>query len=290
MSMRNHNYTGGNPANAPPPTREFKAVEKTILMSLSGNSTDIRYPIGTAIVFDPDYSWSVALRYCSFYQSIFNIQTGVNDLFVYSPDLGVTVKTIVFDAGVWGLDTINTEIQARLRANGDNPVSGSYVTLGANYSTLKTTITISNANYIIYFNVNQTFRALLGFSSVAVGYNAGIANNSAALANITNSIEVLLINTDIITGSYTANSTSSSAISSITQDTTLYSFSPDVYPGTLQIVDVLSPVFLPLSKSTISSVRVWVLDNQGRPVYLAQNASTESFNVSLVFKGTLMRM
>ena len=200
------------------------------------------------------------------------------------------MKTIVFDAGVWGLDTINTEIQARLRANGDNPVSGSYVTLGANYSTLKTTITISNANYIIYFNVNQTFRALLGFSSVAVGYNAGIVNNSAALANITNSIEVLLINTDIITGSYTANSTSSSAISSITQDTTLYSFSPDVYPGTLQIVDVLSPVFLPLSKSTISSVRVWVLDNQGRPVYLAQNASTESFNVSLVFKGTLMRM
>jgi hypothetical protein len=136
--------------------------------------------------------------------------------------------------------------------NADNPY---YIAITANLSELKSIVHISNDSYRIDFNVPNSIGSVLGFTNetIGMGYNES--------PNIVNIIQVnsILVNLDIISGSYVNGSASP----------TIYSFYPNVSPG-YKIVERPSPslVFYPVSRKEINSMRVWLTDQNNGSIDL----------------------
>ena len=101
----------------------------------------------------------------------------------------------------------------------------------------------------------KSIGSVLGFTNeiIGIGYNGS--------PNIVNIIQVnsILVNLDIISGSYVNGSASP----------TIYSFYPNVSPG-YKIVERPSPslVFYPVSRNEIISMRVWLTDQNNDSIDL----------------------
>ena len=191
------------------------------------------------------------------FNSIPNI-TNLNNVLKYSTDKGVTWVNIQLDTGSYELTAISNEIQRLMVINGDydpNADNPYYISITANLSELKSIVHISNDFYRIDFNVPNSIGSVLGFTNetIGMGYNES--------PNIVNIIQVnsILVNLDIISGSYVNGSASP----------TIYSFYPNVSPG-YKIVERLSPslVFYPVSRKEINSMRVWLTDQNNGSIDL----------------------
>ena len=174
------------------------------------------------------------------FNSIPNI-TSLNNVLRYSKDGGNTWVDIMLDTGSYELSAMSNEIQRLMANNGDydqNADDPYFITITANLSELKSIVHISNENYKIDFGVPNSIGSVLGFTNetIAVGYNES--------PNIVNIIQVhsILVNLDIIPGSYVNGSASP----------TIYSFYPNVSPG-YKIVERPSPslVFYPVLRNEI---------------------------------------
>src|SRR6266496_1358864 len=114
---------------------------------------------------------------------------------------------------------------------------------------------ITQSNYKVDFTVTNSFADLLGFEKIVI--NAGY-NESTKIVDIisTNSI---LVNIDIVAGSY-INGTPLPVI---------YSFYPNVPPG-YKIVERPNPqlIYHPISRNDISIMRVWLTNQDNKPVDL----------------------
>ena len=134
----------------------------------------------------------------------------------------------------------------------DNPY---YITITANLSELKSIVYISHDSYKIDFSVPNSIGSVLGFTTeiISKGYDES--------PNIVNIIQVnsILVNLDIISGSYVNGSAS----------TTIYSFYPNVSPG-YKIVERPSPRldYYPVTRSEINSMRVWLTDQNNDSIDL----------------------
>ena len=164
---------------------------------------------------------------------------------------------IKLDRGSYELSTINNEIQRLMAINGDydhtadNPC---YITITANLSELTSIVHISHDSYKIDFSVPNSIGSVLGFTNEIIG-------NGYESLNIVNIIQVnsILVNLDIISGSYVNGSASP----------TIYSFYPNVSRG-YKIIDRPSPslVFYPVSRNEINSMRVWLTDQNNASIDL----------------------
>ena len=96
-----------------------------------------------------------------------------------------------------------------------------YISLSANISTLKSIIHITNIEYAIDFNVPSSIAPVLGFPVNT--YLRGDSHEYTESPNIVDIIKInsILVNVDIIMGSY-VNGLNTSV---------LYSFYPNVSPG-----------------------------------------------------------
>ena len=222
---------------------------------LTGKSSDFTTSFNSNIL-DPTKQYEAALLSLDAYNSIPNIIEGKNNVFKYYN--GEAWKTISLSTGAYELNEINNEIKRQIIANGD---SENALDINAEVSTLRSIINIKDQNYKIDFGVPNSIGSVLGFETVAADRYGDLAigygyNVSPKIVNIMQ-VNSILVNIDIIMGSY-VNGSSSPAI---------YSFYPNVAPG-YKIVERPNPslIYYPVSRHDISRMRVWLTDQRGNLV------------------------
>jgi len=232
----------------------------THILSNKTCSTDFETTLNSPIQLLQNKEYEAALLSINLYNSIPNI-TENNNKFKYSTDNGSTWKTISLDKGSYELQAINDEIQRQMIANGDfdSEKNEAYISISPHISQLKSVLQISNRSYLVDFSTVNSIGVTLGFSpaaGVVVGYGYNISQD---IVDITK-VNLVLVNTDIISGSY-VNGSASSAI---------YSFDPNkVSPG-YKIDETPKPslIYFPVNRKIISKIRVWLTDQDNNPIDL----------------------
>ena len=109
-------------------------------------------------------------------------------------------------------------------------------------------------NYEVDFRKDKSINSLLEFHSNL--YTSGL-HESENMVNIL-TINSILVNIDIISGSYVNGST----------HPTIYSFFPDVSPGYRIIEYPHNLLYLPITADTIHSITIWLTDQNGNELKL----------------------
>lgn len=244
---------------------------KTLILSNDTCTTDFTTRLSYPIYLHSNKEYEAALLSINLYNSIPNI-TEENNIFKYSIDNGSTWKILSLDKGSYELQAINDEIQRKMIENGDFDTTKNepYITISANISLLKSIVHISNESYLVDFTTENTIGSVLGFKQVVVSYGY---NKSQDIVNITK-VNSVLVNVDIISGSY-VNGCESPAI---------YSFDPNkVSPG-YKIEERPSPslIYYPVNRRTISDIRVWLTDQDNKPIDLRCERITVKLHIKEV--------
>jgi len=203
------------------------------------------------LLLDRNKRYEAALYSVDLYYSFPNIIEGENNELKYSSDNGSTWQIVKLNTGCYELETINKEIHRQMVANGHHDNGQFYVNLTANVSTLKSIVEVTSENCKVNLG---TLGPTLGFPSDTLldrGYHES--------PNIVDIIKInsILVNIDIISGSYVNGSHSP----------VIYSFFPNVGPG-YKIVERPRQelLYFPVNRSEINSIRVWLTDQDHRPV------------------------
>ncbi len=229
-------------------------MTNTYILSGIGSDFTITH---NSIILEPSKKYEAAFLSLEAYNSFPNITKGKNNIFKYSNDNGTSWKVLELDTGSYEVETLSDEIQRLMVINGDYNVANSefYITILPNKIKLSSIVNITHPNYKVDFTVPKSFASLLGFKKLVI--NAGY-NESTNIVDImtTNSI---LVNVDIIAGSYVNGNPLP----------VIYSFSPNVSPG-YKIVERPSPelIYYPISRNDISIMRVWLTNQDNKPVDL----------------------
>lgn len=236
---------------------------RSTTLILSSTETNFNTNLSPPIQLDPNKEFEAALLSINLYNSIPNI-TETNNKFKYSIDDQHTWKIISLNKGSYELQAINDEIQRQMIGNGDYDTANNepYITISANVSELKSIIHIANKSYSIDFSIANSVGSILGFKPEIISYGY---NKSHDIVDITK-VNSVLVNTDIISGSY-VNGIESSAI---------YSFDPyKVSPG-YKIDERPNPslIYYPVNRKDIYSIRMWLTDQDSNPIDLRSERVT----------------
>ena len=139
-----------------------------------------------------------------------------------------------------------------------------YINISANSNTLKSVL-ILEKDYQVDFNHQNSLAKVLGFTRAK--YTEGF-HESEKVVNIL-SINSILINIDIISGSYVDGTTKN----------TIYSFFPKVSPGYKIIEMPINLVYLPITLDTIDRLRVLITDQDDRLLNLRNKKLTIRFHI-----------
>ena len=199
------------------------------------------------------------------YYSFPNINE-TNNVFVYSPDNGNSWVKIKIPVGSYEIDHINNTIQHEMEKRGHhNPVNEDYyINISANSNTLKSVL-ILEKDYQVDFNHQNSLAKALGFTGTK--YTEGF-HNSENVVNIL-SINSILVNIDIISGSYVNGTTKN----------TIYSFFPKVSHGYKIIETPHNLVYLPITLDTIDSLNVSIMDQDDHLLNLRNEKLTIRFHI-----------
>ena len=139
-----------------------------------------------------------------------------------------------------------------------------YINISANSNTLKSVLIIESG-YQVDFNQPNNLSKVLGFTGTK--YEEGF-HESENVVNIL-SINSILVNIDIIGGSYVNGTTKS----------TIYSFFPKVSPGYKIIESPVNLVYLPITLDTIDSLNVTITDQDDHLLNLRNEKLTIRFHI-----------
>ena len=144
-----------------------------------------------------------------------------------------------------------------MRKNGhyDKANEKDNIEISANTNTLKSEMFLNN-NCEGDFRRNNSINNFLGFDSKH--YSTGF-HESENMVNIL-TINSILVNIDIISGSYVNGST----------QPTIYSFFPDVSPGYKVIENPHNLLYLPTTSDTMHSISIWLTDQNGNELNLRE--------------------
>ena len=247
-------------------TIAFNTRSKTSLqIVISGNTSSIYHRYKEALYLNEKGKFEIALVNLDTYYSFPNIDS-TNNIFRYSADSGVTWNVIAVPEGSYELANINSYIVERMKLNNHYDVinDSPHISFEANTNTLKTVLNI-NAGYQVDFTIANSLRTVLGFDSqiFTQGYY-----ESTNIVNIM-SINSILINLDIINGSYVNGE----------RTTTIYSFFPDVSPGYKIIEAPVNLVYLPLNTNKIETITMTVTDQKGNLLNTRGEVITARFHI-----------
>ena len=234
---------------------------------VSDNKTSFNTRFTPKIELDRDKVYEMALVNLEAYYSFPNIDE-TNNIFVYSPDNGNLWVKIKIPEGSYKIDDINNTIQQEMKKRGhhDSINEDYYINISANSNTLKSVL-ILEKDYQVDFN-HQNSLALakvLGFTGAK--YTEGF-HESENVVDIL-SINSILVNIDIISGSFVNGTTKN----------TIYSFFPKVSPGYKIIESPVNLVYLPLTLDTIDSLNVSITDQDDHLLNLRNKKITISFHI-----------
>ena len=223
-------------------------------IDLSGKTCDFTTLFRHPIILDPNKKYEAAFLSLETYNSIPNI-TDENNKFVYSADNGRNWKTITLAKDAYELVEINNEIQRQMIVNSDYDRENNSFYVNISHSRLSAVVEITNHNYKINFNVQNSIGKILGFEkeTLSVGYN-----KSPRIVNIMN-INSILINISLIQGGY-VNGERRQAI---------HSFFPRVGPGyKISVFPQPKLLFYPINSHYINDIRVWLTDQDNKLIDL----------------------
>ena len=146
-----------------------------------------------------------------------------------------------------------------------NPINEDYyINISANSNTLKSVL-ILEKDYQVDFNHQNSIAKVSGFTGVK--YTEGF-HESENVVNIL-SINSILVNIDIISGSYVNGTTKN----------TIYSFFPKVSPGYKIIETPVNLVYLPIALDTIDRLGVSITDQDDNLLNLRTEILTIRFHI-----------
>ena len=139
-----------------------------------------------------------------------------------------------------------------------------YINISANSNTLKSVLFLERGSQIDFDNQNSLAK-VLGFTGTK--YTEGF-HESENVVNILR-INSILVNIDIISGSYVNGTTKN----------TIYSFFPKVSPGYKIIESPINLVYLPLTLDTMDSLTVSITDQDDHLLNLRNEKLTIRFHI-----------
>jgi hypothetical protein len=232
---------------------------------VSSNKTRFKTRFNPPIQLNKKKSHEIALVNLETYYSFPNVDA-TNNYFRYSPDGGSSWVEIYIPIGSYDITDINETIQLKMRQNGhyDRGNEEYHITISANSNTLKSVLLLGG-NYQVDFRANNSVASVLGFNSDIYTLEYQESEN---VVNIL-SINSLLVNVDIITGSYVNGST----------QPTIYSFFPNISPGYNIIETPVNLVYLPVTLDTIHSLETSLTDQDGGLLNLRGEKLTMRFHI-----------
>ena len=176
---------------------------------VSDNKSSFNTRFNPKLELDRDRVYEIALVNLETYYSFPNIDE-TNNVFVYSPDNCNSWVRIKIPEGSYEIDDINNTIKHEMEKRGhyDSVNEDYYINISANSNTLKS-ILILEKDYQVDFNHQNSLAKVLGFTSTK--YTEGF-HESENVVNIL-SINSILVNIDIISGSYVNGTTKSTIYS-----------------------------------------------------------------------------
>ena len=232
---------------------------------VSGNQSSFNTLFNPKIELDRDKVYEIALVNLETYYSFPNIDD-TNNVFVYSPDQGTTWVKIKIPTGSYEIDDLNNTIHLEMEKQGHyDEVSNEYfINIFANSNTLKSVLIIESG-YQVDFNQQNNLSKVLGFTGTK--YDEGF-HDSENVVNIL-TINSILVNIDIIGGSYVNGTTKN----------TIYSFFPKVSPGYKIIESPVNLVYLPLLIDTIGNLYMSITDQDDNLLNLRNGKLTVRFHI-----------
>ena len=231
---------------------------------VSDNKSSFNTRFNPKLELDRDKVYEIALVNLETYYSFHNIDE-TNNIFVYFPDNGNSWVKIKIPEG-YEIDDINNTIQQEMEKRGhhDSINEDYYINISANSNTLKSVL-ILEEDYQVDFNHQNSLAKVLGFTNAK--YTKGF-HESENVVNIL-SINSILVNIDIISGSFVNGTT----------ENTIYSFFPKVSPGYKIIESPVNLVYLPLTLDTIDRLEVSITDQDGNLLNLRKEILTIRFHI-----------
>ena len=232
---------------------------------VSDNKSNFNTRFDPKLELDRDKVYEIALVNLKTYYSFPNIDE-TNNIFVYSPDNGNSWVKIKIPEESYEIDDINNTIQYEMEKRGhyDSINEDYYINISANSNTLKSVI-IQEKDYQVDFNHQNSLAKVLGFTGTK--YTEGF-HESENVVNIL-SINSILINIDIISGSYVNGTTKN----------TIYSFFPKVSPGYKITESPVNLVYLPVTLDNIYSLTVSITDQDDNLLNLRNEKVTIRFHI-----------
>ena len=178
------------------PKRSFSIV-------VSDNKTRFKTWFKPPFQLDKKRDYEIALINLKTYYSFQNIDRS-NNCFSYSPGTNTPWIDIIIAEGSYHVEDINEFIEREMRKNDhyDNANNKNNVEISANTNTLKSEMFLKN-KYKVDFRKDKSINSLVGFHSNL--YTSGF-HESENMVNIL-TINSILVNIDIISGSYVNGST-----------------------------------------------------------------------------------
>ena len=238
--------------------------KSSLQIIVSNNKTRFKTRFNPPIQLDKNKQYEIALVNLETYYSFPNIDAS-NNYFRYSPDDGDTWFEMCIPEGSYDIININDTIQQKMRQNGHYDPTN--IAISANSNTLKSVLILEN-NYQVDFRHPNSISRVLGFYNDI--YTLGF-QESENVVNIL-SINSLLVNLDIISGSYVNGSSHN----------TIYSFFPNVSPGCKIVESPINLVYLPITLDTIHSLEVSITDQDGMQLNLRGETLTMRFHIRKV--------
>jgi hypothetical protein len=224
----------------------------------SSTKSDFSFNLMPPIQLNPNKKYEAALLSINLYNSIPNI-TEENNKLKYSSDEGKTWKIITLNKGCYEIEAINNEIQKVMVMNGDYDENNQefHVSLTADISQLKSVLSITNKNYLVSFDIENSIGPTLGFKKLRPNHLHLGSNKSENIVDITK-VNLVLVNVDIISGSY-VNGFQSPAI---------YSFDPYKVPPGYKLDERPNPslIYYPVNRLSINNLHIWLTDQNNQSV------------------------
>lgn len=210
----------------------------TVTITFSGRSSVLRANFFPPIELDPRYEYECGLIDFQSFHSIPNIDEYMNRIRVGGVD-------VLIPTGIYEIEGINKYMQELLETDTDIKFK-----LEANKNTLRSELTCSS---IIDFRGANTIAPLLGFSNREL--EPGYTHVSDNLINIFR-VNIVRIECDLIQGSYLNDK----------KTHTLHEFFPKVAPGYKIVESPHNVIYFPITKKTIQSIILSVIDQDNNPL------------------------
>ena len=220
-------------------------VSMSLTFTLTGNKPNLKSYFYPAIELNPNKNYRLGLTRLVVFNSIPNIEQGINNKFVYyEKNKSDKKKEILIPEGSYEVNDIAKYLRERLEIDD--------LILQPNNNTLK--CEIKSKTYDIDFRSQNTIGRLLGFSPQIL--KAGKDTHISDLQVDIVSVHTIRVECNIVQGAYFNNKSSH----------TLYEFSPNVDPGFMINLVPNHIIYLNINTKRIDNITCKIVDQLGRPV------------------------